>query len=196
MSLQAAHDVLAAGAEVLQFVPVLGLAEAARVLVVIWDAVQLVDVSSTVLPTLHTDIHDCACLQLNQRACLRLTERCANLLISVREEIAQADGIVSRSPRSTHSSPLPSDPRRTLPSPGVRSSSSSPHIPSKSLSSSPHGNTTVLSGERLSSGDEVTPRLREKQLEHSGSGRGTPPIIGALGTELQAPMEKLIRCVL
>lgn len=42
---EAAHEVLALGADLLEFAPVVGLAEAARVLVNIWDAVQETDVS-------------------------------------------------------------------------------------------------------------------------------------------------------
>lgn len=40
------HEALAAGAEVLEFAPIPGLAQAARVLLDIWDAVQMVDVST------------------------------------------------------------------------------------------------------------------------------------------------------
>ena len=45
-ALDVTREVLEAGSEVLQFAPVAGLAEAARVLVNIWNAVQLVEVSS------------------------------------------------------------------------------------------------------------------------------------------------------
>ena len=44
MGLEATHELLGISADVLQFAPVIGLAEAARVLVNIWDAVQTVDV--------------------------------------------------------------------------------------------------------------------------------------------------------
>ena len=43
--LEAAHSALEVGADVFQFVPVPGLQEAARVLLTIWDALQLVEVS-------------------------------------------------------------------------------------------------------------------------------------------------------
>ena len=49
MTLEATHEALAIGADVLQFAPVIGLAEAARVLASIWDAVQMVDVSTLML---------------------------------------------------------------------------------------------------------------------------------------------------
>ncbi|OSC98358.1 hypothetical protein PYCCODRAFT_1480695 [Trametes coccinea BRFM310] len=67
---QVAHELLELSADVLRFAPVVGLEEAARTLLNIWDALQLVDI--------------------NRLACLRLTERCATILISVREEIAEA----------------------------------------------------------------------------------------------------------
>ncbi|KAI5119647.1 hypothetical protein M0805_009008 [Coniferiporia weirii] len=69
-SLDAAHDVLEVGAEVLRFGPIPFLGEAAHVLVTIWDSLQLVET--------------------NRIACLRLTERCADILLSVREEIYEA----------------------------------------------------------------------------------------------------------
>ncbi|KAJ7163568.1 hypothetical protein C8R43DRAFT_285859 [Mycena crocata] len=51
-------------------VPVPGLQQAAKILLGIWDSVQRVDI--------------------NRLACLRLTERCAEILLSVREEIKDA----------------------------------------------------------------------------------------------------------
>jgi abelson tyrosine-protein kinase 1 len=39
------HELLAVSVDVLHFAPVIGLAEAARVLLNIWDSLQLVDVS-------------------------------------------------------------------------------------------------------------------------------------------------------
>lgn len=65
-----AHEALVLGGELLVFAPFPGLDLAARVLLEIWDALQMVDV--------------------NRSACLRLTERCATILYSVREEIADA----------------------------------------------------------------------------------------------------------
>ncbi|KAG5640616.1 hypothetical protein DXG03_007905, partial [Asterophora parasitica] len=64
------HDVLITSMELLEFVPVPGLASAARVLLNIWDALQQVDT--------------------NRLACLRLTERCADILLSVHEEVEEA----------------------------------------------------------------------------------------------------------
>lgn len=43
---EVAHEALEIGADVLEFVPIAGLAEAARILAGIWDAVQLVEVMS------------------------------------------------------------------------------------------------------------------------------------------------------
>ncbi|GLB45720.1 putative protein tyrosine kinase [Lyophyllum shimeji] len=65
----AAHEVLLTSVDLLDLAPVPGLASAARVLLNIWDALELVDT--------------------NRLACLRLTERCAEILISVREEIKE-----------------------------------------------------------------------------------------------------------
>ncbi|KAI0364174.1 hypothetical protein BV20DRAFT_956762 [Pilatotrama ljubarskyi] len=64
------HELLEVSVDVLRFAPIVGLEEAARTLLNIWDALQLVDI--------------------NRLACLRLTERCATILMSVREEIAEA----------------------------------------------------------------------------------------------------------
>ncbi|KAI0730429.1 hypothetical protein C8Q76DRAFT_613667 [Earliella scabrosa] len=64
------HELLDLGADVLRFAPVPGLELAAIALLKVWDALQLVDV--------------------NRTACVQLTERCANVLLSVRAEIAEA----------------------------------------------------------------------------------------------------------
>ncbi|KAL6299815.1 hypothetical protein BKA93DRAFT_569950 [Sparassis latifolia] len=64
------HEALLLSSDVVQFSPIPGLQVAARGLLDIWDALQLVD--------------------MNRLACLRLTERCATILLSVREEIAEA----------------------------------------------------------------------------------------------------------
>ncbi|TFK79567.1 hypothetical protein K466DRAFT_570161 [Polyporus arcularius HHB13444] len=64
------HELLEVSVDVLKFAPIVGLEEAARTLLNIWDALQLVDI--------------------NRLACLRLTERCATVLMSIREEIAEA----------------------------------------------------------------------------------------------------------
>ncbi|KAI0730413.1 hypothetical protein C8Q76DRAFT_566962, partial [Earliella scabrosa] len=72
----AAHELLEAGADVLKFAPVPGLEVAARALLNIWDAIQLVHV--------------------NRAGCLQLTEQCATVLAAVREEIAEAGDEVAR----------------------------------------------------------------------------------------------------
>ncbi|KAH9924941.1 hypothetical protein B0H21DRAFT_886279 [Amylocystis lapponica] len=64
------HEALLISVDVLEFAPLPGLHTAARTLLGIWDALQAVDI--------------------NRLACLRLTERCATILLSVREEIAEA----------------------------------------------------------------------------------------------------------
>lgn len=66
-TLDVTHEALATGADLLQLAPVPGLAEAARVLLNLWDALQMVDG--------------------NRLACLRLVSRCADILVSVREEV-------------------------------------------------------------------------------------------------------------
>ncbi|KAI0324972.1 kinase-like protein [Cubamyces sp. BRFM 1775] len=72
------HELLNISVDFLRFAPVPALEEAARTLLNIWDSLQLVD------PT----------PKVNRLACLRLTERCAGVLISVREEVAEAGGHV------------------------------------------------------------------------------------------------------
>lgn len=64
------HEALLTSVELLEFVPVMGLAAAARTLLNIWDAVQQVNT--------------------NRLACLRLTERCAEILLAVRAEVKDA----------------------------------------------------------------------------------------------------------
>ncbi|KAH9985258.1 hypothetical protein BJV77DRAFT_1084863 [Russula vinacea] len=64
------HEALFIGVDLLSFVPVPGLDIAAQTLLRIWDAVEMVE--------------------MNRLASLRLTERCADILISVREEITDA----------------------------------------------------------------------------------------------------------
>ncbi|KAM6492858.1 hypothetical protein JOM56_010992 [Amanita muscaria] len=61
---------LNAGVDLLELAPIPGLAQAARTLLEIWDALDAVD--------------------MNRIACFRLTERCAEILLSVREEIHEA----------------------------------------------------------------------------------------------------------
>ncbi|KAJ3531793.1 hypothetical protein NMY22_g8005 [Coprinellus aureogranulatus] len=63
-------ELLSVGVEFLELAPVPGLAPAAKTLLAIWESVQQVDV--------------------NVYGCLRLTERCADLLISIRQEVREA----------------------------------------------------------------------------------------------------------
>ncbi|KAJ6608478.1 hypothetical protein B0H10DRAFT_1815660 [Mycena sp. CBHHK59/15] len=70
------HDVLEVGSEVLKYAPIPGLEIAGSLLLNIWDNVQAVD--------------------MNRLACLRLTERCANLLLSVLEETHEAGDKVQK----------------------------------------------------------------------------------------------------
>ncbi|TFY61896.1 hypothetical protein EVG20_g6891 [Dentipellis fragilis] len=70
-----AHDALASGVDLLNLAPVPGLASAGHILLDIWNAFQKV--------------------QTNRSACQELTKRCADLLMSVREEIVDAGQDVS-----------------------------------------------------------------------------------------------------
>ncbi|KAG6864029.1 hypothetical protein C0991_000967 [Blastosporella zonata] len=65
------HEALVRGAELLKFSPIPGLEGAARVLLGIWDALQQIET--------------------NRLACLRLTERCADILIAIQVEISGLD---------------------------------------------------------------------------------------------------------
>ncbi|OJT03337.1 hypothetical protein TRAPUB_6115 [Trametes pubescens] len=65
-----AHDLLALGSDLLGFAPIPGLGGVARTLLHIWDGAQKVT--------------------NNQMACLSLTEKCADTLIIIYEEITQA----------------------------------------------------------------------------------------------------------
>ncbi|GLB41362.1 putative protein tyrosine kinase [Lyophyllum shimeji] len=69
-----AYEVLLNGAELLEFAPIAGLDGAARLLLGIWDSLQQVD--------------------SNRLACLRLTERCADILIAIHEEVSRAGKVV------------------------------------------------------------------------------------------------------
>lgn len=75
VSLDVFHELLVLGSDFLEFAPIPGLSPAARSLVEIWDAVQKVD--------------------LNTLTCLRLTGRCAETLISVRQEVHDAGSSVT-----------------------------------------------------------------------------------------------------
>ncbi|ESK86494.1 hypothetical protein Moror_9860 [Moniliophthora roreri MCA 2997] len=69
-ALDVTHEALALSADMLELAPIPGLSACARTLLLIWDSLQMVD--------------------LNRLQCLRLTERCANILLSVREEVKEA----------------------------------------------------------------------------------------------------------
>ncbi|KXN85940.1 Dual specificity protein kinase splB [Leucoagaricus sp. SymC.cos] len=69
-TLEVAHEILSIGGDFLELAPVPGLSAAARALLEIWDALENVD--------------------LNAMLCLRLTERCAETLISVEQEVHEA----------------------------------------------------------------------------------------------------------
>ncbi|KAG6879023.1 hypothetical protein C0992_005773 [Termitomyces sp. T32_za158] len=71
-----AHEILFRSITLLEFAPIPGLAPAARVLLEIWDALQLVDT--------------------NRLQCLRLTNLCADILLSVREEVKEAGDQVNK----------------------------------------------------------------------------------------------------
>ncbi|KIP06901.1 hypothetical protein PHLGIDRAFT_106442 [Phlebiopsis gigantea 11061_1 CR5-6] len=81
LGLDILHDTLEVAVDALEFVPVVGLAEAARTLLTIWDAVQMVE--------------------FNRLACLRLTERCANMLLAIKQEIQEADQLGAQASSST-----------------------------------------------------------------------------------------------
>lgn len=66
----ATHEALFLSVNLLDFAPIPGLQAAAKTLLDIWDAVQKVD--------------------SNRLSCLRLTERCADILLSVRQEVWEA----------------------------------------------------------------------------------------------------------
>ncbi|EIM84603.1 uncharacterized protein STEHIDRAFT_100616 [Stereum hirsutum FP-91666 SS1] len=70
-----AHEILFAGVDLLRFAPIPGLELAGRTLLEIWDALEMVE--------------------MNRLACLRLTERCADILLSVRQEILDAGNAVN-----------------------------------------------------------------------------------------------------
>ncbi|KAJ3573275.1 hypothetical protein NP233_g2522 [Leucocoprinus birnbaumii] len=76
VTLDVAHELLSVGSDFLEFAPIPGLSPAARALLEIWDAMQSVD--------------------LNTLSCLRLTERCAETLIAVRQEVHGAGNSVAQ----------------------------------------------------------------------------------------------------
>lgn len=76
ITLDVAHELLAVGSDVLELAPIPGLSPVARSLLEIWDAMQNVD--------------------LNTLSCLRLTERCAETLIAVRQEVHDAGSSVTQ----------------------------------------------------------------------------------------------------
>ncbi|KAF8257566.1 kinase-like domain-containing protein [Lactarius quietus] len=74
------HEVLFTGVDLLQFAPVPGLNTAGKILLNIWDAIEMVET--------------------NRQASLRLAERCADILISIRSEIADAGYTVTEELRA------------------------------------------------------------------------------------------------
>ncbi|KAG6826645.1 hypothetical protein H0H92_014990 [Tricholoma furcatifolium] len=76
LSSEITHEVLERAAELLKLSPIPGLEGAARVLLGIWDAIQQIET--------------------NRLACLRLAERCADILIAIREEVSRLDGRVAQ----------------------------------------------------------------------------------------------------
>ncbi|KAF5376728.1 hypothetical protein D9615_007804 [Tricholomella constricta] len=76
ITVDVAHEVLANGAELLKFSPIPGLEGAAKLLLGIWDALQRVTT--------------------NRLACLRLTDRCAEILIAIHEEISRVGDTVAK----------------------------------------------------------------------------------------------------
>ncbi|KAJ7468556.1 hypothetical protein FB451DRAFT_1039630, partial [Mycena latifolia] len=70
------HDLLVVGTEVVEFVPVPELDTAASLLLSIWLDVQGVD--------------------MHRLVCLRLAERCANLLLSVQQEVHETGDMVEK----------------------------------------------------------------------------------------------------
>ncbi|KAF9023560.1 hypothetical protein BDZ89DRAFT_1069806 [Hymenopellis radicata] len=69
-TLEVGHEALLLSTDLLEFAPIPGLQNVARTLLQIWDSLQLVD--------------------MNRSACLRLTERCADILLAVRLEVKDA----------------------------------------------------------------------------------------------------------
>ncbi|KAF8889717.1 hypothetical protein CPB85DRAFT_1333584 [Mucidula mucida] len=69
-TLEVGHEALLLSTDLLEYAPIPGLQNVARTLLQIWDALELVD--------------------MNRSACLRLTERCADILLAVRQEIKDA----------------------------------------------------------------------------------------------------------
>lgn len=80
-------EALVISVEVLKLVPNSSLTGAAKTLVIIWEAYQLVDVCSFP-PASSPRIESSD--QTNRQACLRLTERCAEALLSIHEEVKEA----------------------------------------------------------------------------------------------------------
>jgi hypothetical protein len=112
---------------------------------------------------------------------LRLTERCATILISIREEIEQADNLgapptsptLIGSPRTVH---LPTPPSGPSPLPGGKGSGKGVHSsPKPAFSHSSQGSLPVDSP-RL----ETSPKQRSRRL---------------WGEELDKPMERLVAYV-
>jgi abelson tyrosine-protein kinase 1 len=82
-------EMLRVAADVFEVAPILGVAEAARVLLSIWQGVQSVEVCFECNNPNFNFTHHFA-TKTNRLSCLRLTERCATILYSVRSEINAA----------------------------------------------------------------------------------------------------------
>lgn len=82
-------DALRVAADVFEIAPLIGVAEAARVLLSIWQGVQAVEVCSNIAIHLSSFLN-VFFTKTNRLSCLRLTERCATILYTVRSEIDAA----------------------------------------------------------------------------------------------------------
>lgn len=83
-------DTLSVSADLLSLAPLPGLEEAAKALLCVWDACQKVDVSAYLIRRAYNLVLTPCCAKTNRLSCLRLAERCATLLYSVRCEINEA----------------------------------------------------------------------------------------------------------
>ena len=90
-----AREALTASIDLLEFALFPGLAPAGRTLLEIWDGLSMVDVR---LWTKCIFIPLIVIPQMNRTACLCLTERCADILIFIREEIKDAGDVIDNDP--------------------------------------------------------------------------------------------------
>ena len=87
------HELLGLSVELLEFAPIPGLRAVAKTLLNIWDAVEQVDVSFLFCVGGIDDEDD---VQMNDLECLRLTERCAETLLDIRQQIFDAGDTVGQ----------------------------------------------------------------------------------------------------